>query len=215
MQGLGGYGPNLALPKLRLAPDYAAIVKAIANGIPGTNMPDAWSLSDREHRLIAGFVRSLGSVADTPLTGNPSHGRELFVSKGGCIACHTVKGNGGIRGPDLTEVGRRRGPAHLRQALLSPGSDELNPKLGAFTPLLPVRTVTERGETIEGVRLNEDAFTIQVRAADGQLHSFRKTELKTLNKNYGTSLMPSFDGVLAPAEIDDIVAYLAGLKGEK
>lgn len=44
------------------------------------------------------------------LTGDVNEGAKLFVGRGKCVACHTVKGNPralGVAGPNLTNVGER------------------------------------------------------------------------------------------------------------
>jgi hypothetical protein len=71
-----------------------------------------------------------------------------------------------------------------------------------------VRVTTASGETIEGIRANEDSFTIQIKDASGHYHSWRKQELKELRKLRGETPMPSFDGILSATEIEDLVAYL-------
>ncbi|MBI4454406.1 MAG: c-type cytochrome [Acidobacteria bacterium] len=51
--------------------------------------------------LVAFWSPALASgVEKGLLSGNPVHGRQLFVSKG-CIECHSVRGVGGRIGPDL------------------------------------------------------------------------------------------------------------------
>src|SRR5262249_31079634 len=47
-KGEGSRGPSLTRPKLARAPDDAALVKIIDNGIRGTEMPGAGAMSDRE-----------------------------------------------------------------------------------------------------------------------------------------------------------------------
>ena len=79
---------------------------------------------------------------------------------------------------------------------------------------LQLRLVTADGRRITGLRLNEDTFTIQVWDLNGGLHSFVKEDLKELQKDPGKSPMPSFRGVLSPAEIDDLIAYLVSLRGK-
>ena len=80
---------------------------------------------------------------------------------------------------------------------------------------LQVRVVTRDGMRITGARIDEDAFTIQLRDFTGRLFSFRKDELEELDKDWGKSPMPSYRGQLSDAEIQDIVAYLASLGFEK
>jgi hypothetical protein len=84
-----------------------------------------------------------------------------------------------------------------------------------FAEFLPVRVVTREGREVRGLRINEDSFTIQVRDASNQHHSFRKSDLRELEKETGKSLMPSFKDRLTASEADDLVAYLSSLGGAK
>jgi putative heme-binding domain-containing protein len=208
MGGTGGEGPSLARPTLRHAADDDALVFVIQEGIEGTDMPGNWMISGADARDIATYVRSLGRVAPEPVPGDPGRGRDLFEGSGGCGSCHLVRGEGGILGPDLTDVGLRRGPGYLRESLVNPG---------ASVPdgYLVVRARNRAGEEIVGMRMNEDTFTIQVRDQRGRVHSLAKLELPDLEKAFGESLMPGYGAVLAAGELDDLVAYLASLRGER
>ena len=208
MGGTGGEGPSLARPTLRYAADEAALVKVIQEGIEGTDMPGAWQISGNEVRQIAAYVRSLGRVESTPLPGDRERGRDVFEGASGCGSCHIIEGQGGILGPDLTDVGLRRGAAYLRESLVSPG---------ATIPerYLLVRAQTRAGEEVVGVRVNEDSFTIQLRDQAGRIHSLSKLELEDLEKAFGESLMPSYGSELRATELDDLIAYLASLRGER
>ena len=68
------------------------------------------------------------------------------------------------------------------------------------------------GRELRGVRVNEDTFSIQLRDATNRLHSLWKHQLRLLDKQWGRSPMPSYKESLAPAELDDLVAYLATLR---
>ena len=85
---------------------------------------------------------------------------------------------------------------------------------GRYVDFLPVRVVTASGQEVDGLRLNEDGFTIQLRDLENRLHSFRKSEIKIMEKGFARSFMPSFAGVFKPGEIEDLVAFLANLKGK-
>jgi cytochrome c oxidase cbb3-type subunit 3 len=205
--GTGGKGPNLAQPTLRHAPDDKRLAEVIQQGIPGTEMPGAWQLTDHEAAQVASYVRSLGRVAPVQLPGDAARGRDLYESKGGCAGCHIIHGVGSSFGPELTGVGAKRSADYLRESLLKPG---------AAVPegFLVVRVITRDGKTVRGLRVNEDSFTIQLRDASNRFFSFRKSDLTSIKKEFNESLMPSYESRFTPAELDDLIAYLASLRGE-
>jgi putative heme-binding domain-containing protein len=205
--GTGGEGPSLARPTLPRAPDDAALENVIRNGIPGTEMPRTLRMLEREFGPLVAYVRSLGSVPVVDVPGDRENGRELFEGKGTCSICHIVSGEGEGVGPDLSDVGSRRGPDHLKASMLDPEST-VSPRY------LVVSARTAEGLEVRGMRVNEDPFTIQIRDLSGALHSFDKLMLAEIRKEPGESLMPSFRGRLSPSEIDDLVAYLARLRGK-
>jgi putative heme-binding domain-containing protein len=212
VKGGGGSGPGLDRDRLRRADDDEALVALIKEGIPGTEMPATWQMDDREVRQVTGYVRSLGRTRAMILPGDPVKGKALY-EKGGCPGCHAVAGQGGVLGPDLTGVGARRGATRLRQALLDPGSAKLLDGAG-YLAFLPVQVATVDGRVVRGLRVNEDSFTILLRDADNRLHSFEKRELAEIRREPGASAMPSYAEALTAREIDDLVAYLAGLRGD-
>src|SRR5262249_3866224 len=122
-KGEGNRGPMLARAKLSHAPDDAALLKVIEDGIRGTEMPGADAMSPHETRQTDGYVRSLGKAQGVmkPPPGNAAAGSEVFRGKGGCVACHSIQGQGGISAPDLAGVGESRSPAFLRESLVEPG----------------------------------------------------------------------------------------------
>jgi cytochrome c oxidase cbb3-type subunit 3 len=203
--GTGGRGPSLNRPKLGKAPDDEALWALISNGIE-PEMPGAWQLNEHEVHSVAAYVRSLGALLPEALPGDAARGERVYQSKG-CAGCHMVGGKGEGFGPELTDIGARRNGAHLRQAVLRPAT--LLPE-----GFLYVAAVTETGTTIRGIRVNEDSFNIQIKDARGQFHSFRKSELRDLKRLPNETPMPSFEGSLSAAELDDLVAYLASLKGK-
>jgi putative heme-binding domain-containing protein len=208
MGGTGGEGPSLAGPTLRHAKDEDSLVKIVQEGIEGTEMPGTWMLSEREARLVAAYVLSLGRVEAAPVEGDPTRGRGVFEGESGCGNCHTVEGEGGILGPELSDVGLRRGIDYLRQSLVSPGAVVAD-------GYLVVRARTRSGDEVVGVRMNEDTFTIQLRDQAGRIHSLSKLDIAGLEKAFGESLMPDYGSELSASELDDLIAYLASLRGER
>ncbi len=206
IDGGGGRGPRLNRPRLPHAPDEAALQSVISEGLaPG--MPDAWFLNDQEVADVAAYVRSLGTIPAEPLRGDPARGVAIYA-KSACANCHILAGEGLGFGPDLTSVGERRSPSFIRQALLKPSS-------ALPENFLLVKVVTGAGQTIQGIRLNEDSFTIQIMDASGRSYSFHKLDLRGLQKLPGESPMPSFKNLLSDADLDDLVAYLATARGKQ
>ena len=206
--GEGGRGPVLAKARLPRAPDDAALIKVLEDGIRGTEMPGNGSMSEREVRQTAAYVRLLGKVQIKPVPGNASHGAEIYRGKSGCANCHAMKGDGGVSGPDLAGIGGRRSAVYLRESLVTPES-------ALPDGYMLVTASLKNGSSVTGKRANEDSFSIQILDASGRTHSFWKSEVAELKKERGKSPMPSYKGTLSEDELTDLVAYLASLKEEK
>jgi cytochrome c oxidase cbb3-type subunit 3 len=214
-KGEGGRGSRL----ITVARAPESLVSVIQKGIPGTEMPPA-PLSDREIREVAAFVQGLQRDSAAQGAAGSSRGEEIY-RKSGCATCHTVGSNGGLMGPDLSSIGRRRVPDYLRRALLEPEAD-LPDSFAQYRwyilipdNFLQVRVTTLDGRQITGARINEDPFSIQVRDASGRVYSFWKEELRELHRDWGKSPMSSYKDKLTPAEIDDLVSYLSSLRGAR
>ncbi len=215
MLGQGGEGPSLARPTLPRAPDHGSLVRVIRRGIPGTGMPGTRSnlVSDLEVDLIAAYVRTLAQDVLVEVAGDAARGQEVFTAAGDCYSCHVVDGRGTGIGPELTGIGLRRGVEYLYASLQTPESELPVSRRGilrGFRGYLPIRAVTREGRVITGMRVNEDAFTIQLRSISGRTVSLRKEDLVELEKQFDHSLMPAVEE-MTEADIDDLVAFLADL----
>lgn len=209
--GEGGEGANLVRAKLKYAVDDQALIDLLDEGIPGTGMPAIWTLDEKRRTQVAGYVRSLGRLEPEAMPGDPVRGEQIYRTSGGCPACHIVQGHGRGIGPELTFVGDQRGLDFLRQSLADPAAAQ--PQTMGFRDYLTVRIETLE-ERVEGMRVNEDAFTIQVRDISGTVHSFRKAELTHFEKVFAHSLMPAYGAVLSGKDIDDVVSYMMSLRSE-
>ena len=205
--GLDGRGsekaPNIvSSPKVQHLSD-AQLSNIVSNGIPGTGMPAFHTLTNAKVRAIVGYLHTLQGKGDTAaIPGNPVSGKNIFFGKGACSTCHTVSGEGGFLGPDLTRYGGALTPRAIRDRIVNPNRIvPVGYKLAAAT--------THDGNRIEGMVRSEDNFSVQLQARDGAFHFLQKSDLQNL-EYLDRPIMPTDYGKrLSAAELDDLVKYLA------
>jgi putative heme-binding domain-containing protein len=204
-RGEGGRGADLTTGRYRRGGSDANIFDTIRNGIPGTEMPVVRATDDEVWKMVA-FVKNLGAVEPREKApGDAVAGKAVLLGKGRCTTCHSIGSEGGTLGPDLSDVGRRRNLDYLVESLVKPDAD------------VPVRyravaVTTKSGQTITGIRLNEDDISIQLRDEKDNFRSFFKNKLSGMRYDK-PSLMPPYGTVLNKKEIDDVVSYLSSLRG--
>jgi putative heme-binding domain-containing protein len=130
--------------------------------------------------------------------GNPYAGHQLYNQT--CGKCHTLFGQGGKIGPDLTTYKRD----DLRGMLLN----VVNPSAEIREGFENFVARTNDGRTLTGLLADQDANVVVIRGADGQNISLARTDIEDLRASR-TSLMP--DGQLkafTDQQIRDLFAYL-------
>jgi putative heme-binding domain-containing protein len=187
------------------SPDDRELGDNIRNGIPGTPMI-ATGYSDSEIAALIAYVRNITTVdASTVTLGDPVRGQSLFAGKGDCGSCHRVNGRGPRAAPDLSRIGAVRTAAQLERTLA--GAE------GGLIPInRPVRIVTANGAVINGRRLNEDRYTVQLVDERERLLSLDKAALREYTV-LESSAMPAYADLLTEEERADVLAYLLTLKG--
>ncbi|MBM3766819.1 MAG: c-type cytochrome [Acidobacteria bacterium] len=189
-RGEGGRGPDLTTGRYK----HGDLFTTIRNGVKGTEMP-AVRASDDDVRRLAEYVKSLARVDSAAVSGDPAFGHALYEAN--CGACHETVG------PDLAGVARR-GAAFVRESILEPGKE-------IAMGYRAIRVMVKDGAAIEGIRLNEDDTSIQIRDTRGQLRSLLKAGIVEIDRSK-PSLMPSFAGRLDDKQIDALIAFLRELR---
>ena len=220
----GGRGPDLTAGRWVHGSTDADIFRTITRGVPGTEMP-ANGFDDSETWAILAYLRSLtpgeNEAKSEAVSGDSAKGEKIFWGTGGCSTCHMVQGRGGVLGPDLSHVGEARSVPYLTESIREPSkeltSGMLDPNNHYGLPLVydTVTVVTADGRKIVGVAKNEDTFSIQLLDTGQQLQFFLKKNLKEVTHER-KSLMPAYsETMLTPAELQDLVTYLAGLRDKR
>jgi putative heme-binding domain-containing protein len=201
--GVGGI--DLRSGKFRTAATDGDLVRVITNGIPGTGML-AFRFDAAELEGIVAYLRNMNRFdRESVKAGDADRGRALFEGKGDCTRCHRATERGARVAPDLSDIGARRSPSSLQRSLVDPTSQMM--------PInRPVRAVTRDGRVINGRRLNEDTYTVQLLDDKERLVSLNKADLREFTIST-TSPMPSYQNTLNADERADLVAYLLSLKG--
>ncbi|RPI56843.1 MAG: hypothetical protein EHM55_03915 [Acidobacteria bacterium] len=203
--GEGGRGADLTSGIYRRGGRDPELYASIRNGIPGSEMAPVRVTDDEVWKMVA-FVKRLGSQGLLEKAPGDSEAGRLVYQKRGCATCHSIGREGGSLGPDLTDIGRRRGLKFLTESLVTPESD------------IPIRyrglqVVLKSGQTVTGIRLNRDDLSIQLRDTRDNLRSFLMDNVREVRYDK-PSLMPSYSA-MDRKDLDDVVAYLNSLKGEQ
>jgi putative heme-binding domain-containing protein len=203
--GDGVGGVDLRSGRFRRAVTDQDLTRVILTGIPGTGM-QAFKFDPSEVTGIIAYLRNMNSFdRGSVKTGDAARGRSVVEGKGDCLRCHRVGAQGSRVAPDLSDIGVARSAGSLLRSLTDPNSQMM--------PInRPVRVVTRDGRTINGRRLNEDTYTVQLIDDQEKLVSLTKADLREFTI-LTVSPMPSYRDRLTPDEIADVVAYLLSLKG--
>jgi cytochrome c oxidase cbb3-type subunit 3 len=203
--GDGVGGVDLRSGRFRNAVTDQDLTRVITTGVPGTGML-AFKFDPSELAGIIAYLRNMNSFdRGSVKAGDADRGRAVFDGKGGCARCHRVGAQGPRVAPDLSDIGATRSAGSLLRSLTDPSSQMM--------PInRPVRAVTRDGKTINGRRLNEDTYTVQLIDDQERLVSLVKADLREYTI-LTVSPMPSYKDTLTPDELADVVAYLLSLKG--
>ena len=121
-----------------------------------------------------------------------------------CTACHRIDSDEGSEvGPTLRQIGAQRTKAEIAESLIEPTA-----KIAAGFGIETI--VLKDGTSLAGSVVKESAKTLEVRLPDGKTQKIAVSAIAS--RTPPVSVMPPMLGILTPAEIRDVIAYLSGLK---
>jgi putative heme-binding domain-containing protein len=130
--------------------------------------------------------------------GDPEKGKVTFTQR--CAICHTIFGEGGHVGPELTPYDRTNKDFWM-VAILSP-SAEIREGFGAYI------CKVKDGQVFTGLIDKQDAGGVVIRDIAGQKHAVKQADLESLEAS-PVSLMPEgLLGGMSDADLRDFFAFL-------
>lgn len=182
------------------------LFRTLRTGVPGTEMPaiDTRTPDDEVWKLLA-YLKTIAATAPTDqVAGNAQNGERIF--RVNCASCHRVNGRGGRLGPDLSRAGIGRARAVLVRRIRGGFEDSLS-------GYEPVTITTKNGQTIQGVKKNEDMNSVQIMDTRERIQGYLRSDVRTVADGK-QSAMPVFGPErLNESDLNDLLAYLATLKG--
>ncbi|HEX5024275.1 MAG TPA: c-type cytochrome [Agriterribacter sp.] len=143
-------------------------------------------------------------VIDSGLTNrNFDQGKAMFAASM-CISCHTMKGEGGVSGPDLTQVGTRFSPKDMLEAIIDP-SKTISDQYGSTIFYLKDggsvlgRLIKEEGANYV---ISQNPFAPQV------VREIPKADVTRTRVSDVSPMLPGMINRLNNEELKDLIAYL-------
>jgi putative heme-binding domain-containing protein len=133
--------------------------------------------------------------------GDPARGRLVFQGQGDCQRCHGDDGHGAGVGPELDGIGRRRDAAYVLRSVLEPSAEIAE---GFAT----VSVTRQDGSVVSGTLVSEQDGALLLRVGEDE----QLVPLAEVKEQIGpVSAMPPNGLALSPADLRDLVAYVATL----
>jgi putative heme-binding domain-containing protein len=152
----------------------------------------AWKLAD-----------ALAVVDSANGTRSFEQGKAMFAASL-CRTCHQIKGEGGIAGPDLTQLGNRFSNKDMLEAIISP-SKTISDQYGSTVFYL------KTGGSLMGrlIRQDNDKYYISQNPFDTQtIKEVLKKNVARTRVSEVSPMLPGMINGLNPEELKDLMAYL-------
>jgi putative heme-binding domain-containing protein len=121
-----------------------------------------------------------------------------------CSSCHGMRGEGGVSGPDLTQVGSRFSYKDMLTAIIDPNKT-ISDQFGSTVFFL------KKGGSVMGKLISEDAEKYVIAQNPFAKHQTRDLPKSDVSRTRVSEISPMLPGLinrLNPEELKDLLAYL-------
>ncbi len=144
------------------------------------------------------------AIADSGITHrNFEQGKAMFTASL-CISCHTMNGEGGVAGPDLTQLGTRFSYHDMLEAIIDPNKT-ISDQYGATVFYL------KEGGSVLGRLISQDNDKYVISQNPFAPQITREVLKKDVSRTRVSEVSPMLPGLinrLNPDELKDLLAYL-------
>jgi putative heme-binding domain-containing protein len=198
------------LVALEKAPGFQSLtadtLRKVVKGYPDDVRAQAEQIARKLEVDTAQMKEKLDSLASVLEKGDARAGREIFLGKkAGCTACHTVAGQGGKVGPDLSKIGSIRVGRDLLEAIVFPSATFAR----GFEPFL-IRT--KDGSIYDGLVSRETPDSIYLFTAERQEKRIARGSVDVIQQSKVSIMPQGLDNQLTRDELRDLIAFLVSLK---
>jgi putative membrane-bound dehydrogenase-like protein len=170
--------------------------------------------STKSSTLIAKLapMRSKGMTVadyqDALFGGNAQLGRRYFMTSSAaeCVRCHSIGGQGGEVGPNLSNIGNVLSREQILQALIEP-SARLSPGFGM------VMLTLKDGTSAAGILTQESDHELVLKTSEAE--PLKIATARIAKRENVPSSMPPMGTIMSKREIRDVVEFLSNLKSGK
>jgi len=144
------------------------------------------------------------AVADSGIANrNFEKGKAMYATSL-CLSCHTMRGEGGVAGPDLTQLGTRFSYKDMLEAIIEPNKT-ISDQYGATVFYL------KEGSSILGrvISQDNDKYSISQNPFSPQItRDILKKDVSRTRVSEVSPMLPGMINRLNPEELKDLLAYL-------
>ena len=137
--------------------------------------------------------------------GDPGNGAVVFDDN--CSECHTVKGEGGEVGPDLSAIATK-GLKHISESITRPAKK-------IATGFETYEVVANDGRKTVGLKTRDDGAEVDITKANGEVVTIAKADIKEIGQDKDKSVMPEdLIEALTIKDFQDVLSFMMLHKGE-
>lgn len=180
-------------------------LRSVLAGYSDAVRQEAQPLFERLEQAQAEQLAKADRVLELAAEADPQRGIQVFQSqKAACTACHKGAHVGGVIGPHLQGVGKRRTDRDLIESILFPSASLVQ----SYEPWI---VVTDDGRTLSGVLLEDKPDEIVISAGVDKTYRLPRSAIEAMSRGEKSIMPDGLDKTLSDRELADLVAYLKSL----